>query len=162
MVRSIFLTLLLTPVISHGANASSELETITKFVGEFMEDVRLNNIEQLVQRSDGNLNEIAVIKKFLSSPILPYQTQPLSELIIGSESTLIVPVSYGSNENQFRNGYTVFFMKKGVLARDVLAQKKKWLLDYAACDFFIENKNVSYGLSFCYEGTEGPFFIPQK
>jgi len=147
-------------ILAQPNKPSSEIEKLVKFVGVFVEHVRLNNVNGILDIADIDKRERAHIERFLGGvSLFPGQIDPINKLISQAESIAVLPVNYSNSEyKKFGSGFTVFFVKKDVSLTAVLNKKKRWLVDYAACDFFIKGAKVSYGMTFCYSGTEGPFF----
>ena len=80
-------------------------------------------------------------------------------LISRTNSIVITPVFYENPiYRQYGDGYTVFFIISESVS-DVLLGKKTWLKDFVACDFFVKNSKISFGLSLCYSESEGPFYL---
>jgi hypothetical protein len=136
---------------------SNDIKTVSKFVVAFAQAAQkkdFSNISKILSGSD-----YKTLRRALDyANIVPNQKQTMSSLISKASSVVITPVYYENPEyRNYGNGYTVFFIISDSVS-DVLLGKKTWLIDYAACDFFVKNSTVNQGPNICYFETEGPFY----
>jgi hypothetical protein len=156
MRKSIVLLILIIFFTESFAAPVNNTTVISQFVSDFVSVISKNQFRNLKTIANFNEKESASIFRFLGDAhVLPYQKESLAKIISTSTSIVITPVYYESIlYREFGDGYTVYFSKSNNVTA-VLDRKKQWLLDYAACDFFVKNGKVNFGLTFCYDGTEG-------
>jgi hypothetical protein len=139
MSKSLIFFILISFLNSSLASTASSTSKISRFVSDFIVLVSKNNFVELDKIADFESKELPNITRFLNgNNFLPSQRQSLAKIVTSSTSIVIAPVYYeNSNYRKFGAGYTVFFLKSGDISA-VLSGKKRWLVDYAACDFFIK------------------------
>ncbi len=135
---------------------SQDMSVLTSFLSSFNQAAGLNNYKTIAKLL-GNVSVKDVRRTLGGKSVTSIQKESMLTLISRSRSIVIMPVAYENNlYRKYGNGYTVFFIVSESVS-EVLDGKKVWLQDYAACDFFVEDRNVTYGPVLCYDETEGPF-----
>jgi hypothetical protein len=161
-VSNLKLMILFFIAFSNSARAigvkSNEIKIVTKFVAAFTQAAEKNDFSKIAKIL-GTTNNESLKYALGNSKMLPYQKESMLSIASRAKSIVITPIFYENKEyRKFGNGYTVFFIVTDEVS-EVLLGKKKWLVDYVACDFFIKDSKISYGINVCYSETEGPFAI---